>query len=126
MNMKKRLLPLMMIFALASCKKETSNAPLYGYWAGTGLIKGTTLSQYFGFLYNNDGTVRAYDAGDTTAANKASGTYVIDSDSIRTVLNDGVTETQFSAVVNDANTQMFGTFRRTTGTYSGSYSVTKR
>jgi hypothetical protein len=125
--MKKALYLGSIIMLMIACKKEGSKSPIAGYWSGTGIAHGTTVSEFLGFLYRDDGTVRAYSSNtDTSLADKIEGTFSIDTDSIRTMIGTGASATEFAAAINDANTQMYGTFRRTTINYYGTYSVTKR
>ena len=114
------------ILFLTACKKSETTPSIVGYWTGTG-VDNALVSDYISFLYNSNGTARAYGSSpDSNTALKANATYSIDADSIRTTVVFGVAVTQFSSKLNSPGTQMTGTFRRTTGNYYGTYSVTRQ
>jgi hypothetical protein len=120
----------MLVLLAVSCKKdtdETDAVSVTGFWSGVAIDDLTSTGTPVSFTYRADGTVTGYaGSADTSMADHADGAYSIDTDSVRTAVTFLGTVTHFTSKLNGDRNQMTGTFRRETGTFRGSYSVTKQ
>ena len=117
---------LMLTFTFVACKKDKDDSPANptGFWTGLYGSGATVPNQPYSMHFKSDGTVRIYSLStDTTSAAKADGTYLINNQSVTTnytYISGSISGTfSTTATVNDAETEMSGTYGSGSNTTGG-------
>ncbi len=110
----------------SACKKSDPSPTIVGFWAGKYSFNNTNPSHGYAFLFRSNGTVRVFDASDTTTltnASKAEGTYSISGSTVTATYKYTGASSSFSTscTVNMQYTFLSGTWGTTPSVTSGGF-----
>jgi hypothetical protein len=109
--------------AFVSCKKDKDEAAtIVGFWKGKYGTPNTYPTYGYAFLFRADGTVRVFNSADTTAAQKAEGTYTVTNAVVNTTYTyqgGGNLKYSTTATVDPRFTFMEGTYGSNANTTGG-------